>query len=64
MFIIMGRDPDGARIIRMWADRREAAGGDPEHIDRARAYADACERYAADPANAPNSAPFPEDYPS
>jgi hypothetical protein len=62
MFVVLGRDPDGAHIVHEWADRREAAGGDPEHVAQARAVARAMRDYAADPKNAPRTAPDPTAY--
>lgn len=64
MFIILGRDPDGANTVRGWASRRLAAGGDPEHCQQGFATADRMQAYAADPANAPASAPPSEAYAS
>jgi len=62
MFIILGRDPDGATIVKLWADRR-AAAGDPDHAAGVFALADAMREYAADPKNAPESAPDASAYP-
>jgi hypothetical protein len=62
MFIILGRDPDGATIVKLWADRR-AAAGDPDHAAGVYALADAMREYAADPKNAPESAPDAAAYP-
>lgn len=44
-FIILGRDPDGAFIVKQWAERREAAG-DPEHAQSAYPIAQAMEAWA------------------
>lgn len=64
MFILLGRDPDAHNIVRMWAQRRLDAGGDPDHCQSVFAIADAMQEYAADPANRPASAPNAEDYPA
>jgi hypothetical protein len=63
MFILLGRDPDAHNIVRSWASRRRAAGGDPEHYEPVYDIADAMQVYAAKPENAPASAPSPEAYP-
>ena len=64
MFIILGRDPDGHNIVRSWAERRLAAGGDPEHCEMGLATAERMRLYASDPANAPASAPPASAYAS
>lgn len=63
MFILLGRDPDAHNIVRMWAERRLSAGGDPEHCQMGLDTAERMRAYAADPANAPASAPRAEAYP-
>ena len=62
MFILLGRDPDAHNIVRAWANRRLAAGGDPKHCNQALATADRMQAYASCPANAPASAPPAEAY--
>jgi len=63
MFILLGRDPDAWQIVRAWANRRLAAGGDPEHCMMGLRTANAMRDYAADPANRPASAPPADAYP-
>lgn len=63
MFITLGRDPDGAHMVRQWAERRLAAGGDPAHCQMAFDTAARMEVYAADPENRPASAPPADAYP-
>lgn len=63
MFILLGRDPDAHNIVQMWAERRLAAGGDPNHCQLAYDVAERMRTYAADPDNAPVSAPKAEEYP-
>lgn len=62
MFILLGRDPDAHNVVRFWADRRLAAGGDPEHCRMGHDTADRMKAYASDPANAPASAPSASSY--
>lgn len=62
MFILLGRDPDGHNLVRSWAERRRAAGGDPEHCQQGLDTAARMEAYAADPDNRPASAPPAEAY--
>jgi len=62
MFILLGRDPDAHNIVRLWAERRLAAGGDPEHCALAMDTARAMKAYAEDPANRPATAPAAADY--
>lgn len=62
MFILLGRDPDAHNIVRLWAQRRLEAG-DPSHATPVLALAGQMEDYAADPANAPTSAPEAKAYP-
>jgi hypothetical protein len=64
MFIILGRDPDGANIVQLWAERREAAGGDPEHVAQVKAIAAAMREWAANPEHAPETAPPANAYPT
>ena len=64
MFILLGRDPDAHNIVRFWAERRLAAGGDPEHCRMGLDTSERMKLYAADPANAPASAPPASAYPS
>ena len=61
LFVILGRDPDGGNIVRLWAERRRDAG-DPDHAEPVFAIADAMDAWAADPANAPESAPLASAY--
>jgi hypothetical protein len=63
MFILLGRDPDAHIIVRLWAERRLAAGGDPEHCEQGLAIASLMEAYGTDPQNAPGSAPSRSAYP-
>lgn len=63
MFITLGRDPDGHNMVRQWAERRLAAGGDHEHCQMALDTAARMQVYAANPANRPASAPSAEAYP-
>lgn len=63
MFILLGRDPDAHNIVRSWAERRLAAGGDPEHCQMGLDTAERMQAYAADPVNAPASAPPASSYP-
>jgi hypothetical protein len=60
MFIILGRDPDGGNIVRLWAERRSAAG-DPEHGEPVMAVADAMDAWRA-AGHRPTSAPPQEAY--
>jgi hypothetical protein len=64
MFILLGRDPDAHNIVRIWAERRLAAGGDPEHCQMGLDTSERMKLYAADPGNAPASAPPASAYPS
>ncbi len=61
-FIILGRDPDGATIVRLWAERRALAGGEDNHVASVRAIADAMQAWRG-AGNLPNSAPPSEAYP-
>ena len=45
MFVLLGRDPFGAELVRLWADGREAAGEDPSKVAEARACADQMEAW-------------------
>src|SRR5690606_37665122 len=45
MFIILGRDPDGAHVVRYWAQRRRDAG-DPDHAAKAFAVAELMAGYS------------------
>lgn len=58
MFIILGRDPDAGNIVRMWAQRREAAG-DPNHARDVFALADEMDAWPGLPLTAPSA----DDYP-
>lgn len=62
MFILLGRDPDAHNIVRLWAQRRRDAG-DPGHAIPVLDIADAMQTYAAQPENAPESAPPASAYP-
>lgn len=64
MFILLGRDPDAHTIVQLWADRRLAAGGDPDHCRMGYDTAERMAAYAKDPANKPASAPDAVDYPA
>ena len=64
MFILLGRDPDAHAIVQLWADRRLAAGGDPDHCRMGYDTAERMKAYASDPANRPASAPDASDYPA
>lgn len=64
MFILLGRDPDAHTIVQLWADRRLAAGGDPDHCRMGYDTAERMATYAKDPANKPASAPDAVDYPA
>lgn len=64
MFILLGRDPDAHNIVRTWAERRLAAGGDPEHCQMGLDTAERMRAYASDPANRPASAPEASAYPA
>lgn len=57
MFIILGRDPDAANVVRYWAERRRDAG-DPEHAAKAFAVAELMAGYSGEA----DSAPPPEAY--
>lgn len=61
MFIILGRDPDGGTIVRLWAERRLAAGGDPEHANPVFVIADRMDDWRA-AGNRSESAPEPSAY--
>jgi len=60
-FVILGRDPDGATIVDLWADRREAAGGDAEHVNQVRLIAESMREWRK-AGHLPASAPEPEAY--
>lgn len=69
MFILLGRDPDAATIVREWAGRRSAAATraglieqEAEHLQPVFALADAMEAYASEPENAPATAPPADAY--
>jgi hypothetical protein len=47
MFILLGRDPMAATLVRAWAEMREDAGEDPAKVAEARACADAMDAWAA-----------------
>ncbi len=46
MFVLLGRDPMAATLVRAWADMRETLGEDPDKIAEARACADALDAWA------------------
>jgi hypothetical protein len=46
MFILLGRDLQAPKLVRLWADWREARGEDPAKVAEARQCADAMQRYA------------------
>lgn len=52
MFIILGRDPDAAHVVRYWAERRHEAG-DPDHARKAFAVAELMDAYGGKPVSAP-----------
>jgi hypothetical protein len=60
MFIILGRDPDGGNIVRLWAQRRFDAG-DTEHAEQVFKIADAMDAWRA-AGHRPESAPEPQAY--
>jgi hypothetical protein len=46
MFVLLGRDPYAAQLVRLWADARQTEGQDPPHQwIEARACADAMEAW-------------------
>lgn len=47
MFVLLGRDPMGATLVRAWATMREEQGEDPAKVAEARACADAMDAWAA-----------------
>lgn len=59
MFIILGRDPDGGNIVRLWAERRRDAG-DPTHALPVLTLADEMDRWAE--THLPRTAPPKEAY--
>lgn len=59
MFIILGRDPDGGFITRLWAQRRFDAG-DTEHANSVFSIADEMDAWAS--THKPESAPLREAY--
>lgn len=61
VFIILGRDPDGGNIVRLWGERRRDAG-EPGHGEKAIAIAERMVEWAQD--HKPTSAPPPEAYPT
>lgn len=60
MFIILGRDPDGGNIVRMWGNRRIEAG-DVEHGNKALIIADMMDKWAE--THKPRTAPQKQAYP-
>lgn len=44
VFLLIGKDEHAAPTVRFWADRVEAAGGDPEIVAMARRQADLMEK--------------------
>ena len=58
MFIILGRDPDGANIVRLWAERRIAAG-DAEHGESVLKIADEMDAWEGKPKSAPDASAYP-----
>lgn len=63
MFILLGRDPDAHNLVRLWAERRLLAGGDPDHCRMGLDTSAAMRTYADEPANHPSSAPAAAMYP-
>jgi hypothetical protein len=63
MFVILGRDPDGWRMVQLWAERRADAGGDAEHCVAVMRAAAEMRRYAENPDNASESGPDRSAYP-
>lgn len=59
MFIVLGRDPDGGFITRLWAQRRFDAG-DTEHANAVFPIADEMDAWAS--THKPESAPPREAY--
>lgn len=47
MFVLLGRDPMAATLVRAWATMREEQGEDPAKVAEARACADAMDAWAA-----------------
>lgn len=60
MFVILGRDPDGATMVRLWAQRRKDAG-DAAHADPVFAIADDMDAWRA-AGHRPESAPPADAY--
>ncbi len=60
MFIILGRDPDGAHVVRYWAQRRKDAG-DPDHAAKAFAIAELMEGYSGTAESAPSAEAYASD---
>lgn len=46
MFVLLGRDPMSAGLVRLWAERSEKRGENPETVAKARVCADAMEFWA------------------
>jgi hypothetical protein len=59
MFIILGRDPDGGNIVRLWGERRIKAG-DRDHGMKALSVAKMMDEWAKD--HKPHSGPDKRDY--
>lgn len=57
MFIILGRDPDGAAIVRLWGERRRAAGG-AEHGDTAIRISEEMANWKGKPRSAPDPSAY------
>ncbi len=45
MFVLLARDPFAPILVRLWADLRAQAAGNPSKVAEARACADAMERF-------------------
>lgn len=46
MFILLGRDPMAAELVRIWASMRESVGEDAAKVKEARDAADAMDEWA------------------
>lgn len=47
MFILLGRDPDGPRLVDEWANARENRGYNPEKVAEARQCAESMRQWLA-----------------
>ncbi len=45
VFVLRSADVSGPDVVRYWADRNEADGGDPATVERVRRWADEMEAY-------------------